>query len=253
MTFKDHFSDRAARYAEFRPAYPRALVEYLAQVAPRTALAWDCACGSGQLSPLLAERFERVIATDASPAQLSHAAPHPQIEYRHALSEASGIASASVDLVVVAQAAHWFELPAFYAEARRVAREGAVIALVSYDRLTLDPPVDALIEHFYTHVVGPYWPPERKHTENAYRSFPFPFEELAPPHVSMPARWTLAQLVGYIGTWSSVRAIERAVGPAPFDAFKAELARVWGGPATARDLSWPLALRVGRVHASSRS
>src|SRR5438034_4049730 len=74
--FQDHFSDVAAAYAAHRPTYPAALVDLLAESAPRRDLAWDAGCGSGQLSVLLAERFARVIATDASPEQIAHAAPH---------------------------------------------------------------------------------------------------------------------------------------------------------------------------------
>ena len=46
------------------------------------AIAWDCACGSGQASRDLSKHFKRVIATDASEAQIKEAAPVPNIEYR---------------------------------------------------------------------------------------------------------------------------------------------------------------------------
>ena len=71
--FKNHFSDRAAAYAARRPTYPVALVDFLADVAPRRELAWDSGCGSGQLSVLLAGCFEQVIATDASAEQIGRA------------------------------------------------------------------------------------------------------------------------------------------------------------------------------------
>ena len=47
--FKDHFSTRSAEYAAYRPTYPRALVDFLADAAPDTELALDCGCGTGQL------------------------------------------------------------------------------------------------------------------------------------------------------------------------------------------------------------
>src|ERR1700752_4454868 len=56
--FKDHFSHIATDYATHRPTYPTALVALLARLAPARRLAWDAGCGSGQLSVLLADRFE---------------------------------------------------------------------------------------------------------------------------------------------------------------------------------------------------
>src|SRR4051794_23805954 len=109
--FKDHFSDRAATYAAFRPSYPRELVDYLASIAPSRALAWDAGCGSGQLSTLLGDVFDRVIATDASAEQIGRAAPHPHVAYSVAPAERAPAADRAVDLISVAQAAHWFDLP----------------------------------------------------------------------------------------------------------------------------------------------
>ncbi|HEY2140100.1 MAG TPA: hypothetical protein VGH00_08465, partial [Chthoniobacterales bacterium] len=65
MEFKDHFSKQAEGYAKFRPRYPQELFRYLATIAPRRELAWDCATGNGQAAVELAEVFDRVIATDA--------------------------------------------------------------------------------------------------------------------------------------------------------------------------------------------
>src|SRR2546427_6799557 len=118
--FRDHFSAVAAGYAAYRPHYPDALFAYLASLPPRRDLAWDCACGNGQATLGLATHFTRVIGTDASPAQLEFATPHPRIEYRVGLAERSGLSQGSTDLVTVAQALHWIELEKFYAEVRRV-------------------------------------------------------------------------------------------------------------------------------------
>ena len=115
-TFKDHFSAASGRYAAYRPDYPAALFEWLAGLCDRHDTAWDCATGSGQAALGLAPHFRRVVATDASAEQVRHAVAHPSIDYRVAQAEDSGLADHSVDLVTVAQAAHWFDLPRFYAE-----------------------------------------------------------------------------------------------------------------------------------------
>ncbi len=133
MSFKDHFSGHAAVYASFRPGYPPALIDFVTSLAPGRSLAWDCATGNGQAAVCLAEHFERVIATDASAAQLAQATPHPNVEYRQAPAEQSGLADGSVDLLTVATALHWFDFDRFYAEAERVLAPGGALAAWAYN------------------------------------------------------------------------------------------------------------------------
>ena len=245
--FKDHFSEVASGYASHRPTYPPALVDFLARIAPARDLAWDCGCGTGQLSELLAGRFERVIATDASREQIDRAAPNPKVEYRCAPAESSGLPDRAADLAVAAQAAHWFDLPAYYAEVKRVSRPGAAVALVTYANVRIDKDIDPVIEHFYSRVAGPYWPPERRLVEDGYRSIPFPFEEIEAPTLEIRARWALPDLIGYIETWSALRAMERADGRGEIESFYRDLAGAWGPPSRVRPVRWPLSMRVGRV------
>jgi ubiquinone/menaquinone biosynthesis C-methylase UbiE len=120
MNFKDHFSKQAADYAIFRPSYPQELFAYLGSIAPSRGLAWDCGTGNGQAAVGLTSVFDRVIATDASAKQIANAHPHKRVDYRVARAEESGLESANVDLILIAQALHWFDLDRFYAEARRV-------------------------------------------------------------------------------------------------------------------------------------
>jgi SAM-dependent methyltransferase len=245
--FKDHFSQVAAGYAAHRPSYPAALIDFLAGLAPARHVAWDAGCGSGQLSRLLARPFERVIATDASADQIAQAVAHPQVEYRCAPADASGLPDGAVDLATAAQAAHWFDLSAYYAEVRRVVRPGGIMALISYGVVATGDQLDAVIQPFYREVLARYWPPERRHVDEGYRALAFPFQELATPALEIRLDWRLEDLVGYVGTWSAVWALERAEGPAPCAAFRRALADAWGAAATVRPLRWPLALRVGRV------
>lgn len=246
--FKDHFSTHNAGYAAHRPTYPAALVDFLAEAAPGRALALDAGCGTGQLSTRLAERFAQVVAIDASAAQIAAATPHDRVRYRATPAERSGLPDASADLVTVAQAAHWLDLDSFYDEVRRVARPGAVLALITYGVLHVaDAPADRVVRHFYDAVIGPFWPPERRHVEDGYRSLRFPFPALDAPGLSIEVAWRLADLIGYIETWSAVRAAEKAVGRGPVETFQAALAAAWGDPDAVKPVSFPLSLRVGRV------
>lgn len=244
--FKDHFSQVAAGYAVHRPSYPVALVDGLARLAPARRLVWDAGCGSGQLSRLLAAAFDRVVATDASPDQIAQAVAAPRVEYRCAPAEASGLPAAAADLATAAQAAHWFDLPAYYREVRRVVRPGGVVALVSYGVVTIGE-LDAIVRPFYRDTLGPHWPPERHHVDAGYRTLPFPFAELDTPALEIRLEWDFEDLIGYVRTWSAVWALERAEGPRPFSEFRRALADAWGPPATLRTVRWPLAVRVGRV------
>ena len=247
MPFKDHFSARSADYAAYRPTYPLSVVEYLAGVCAEPDVAVDVGCGTGQLSVLLAERFRRVIATDASARQIEQAEPHERVEYRVAPAENTGLPDASVDLVAAAQAAHWFDLPAFYAEVRRIGKPGAVLALITYGVVEADSDIGPVIGHFYRDVVGPYWPPERRHVENGYRDFDFPFREFAAPPLAIEVSWRAADLIGYADTWSAVRGAEKALGRQAIERFQRDLLEAWGDPEQRRTIRFPLSFRIGRI------
>jgi SAM-dependent methyltransferase len=248
MPFSDHFSGVSSAYAEFRPRYPDSLFAWLAGLPGRSGLAWDCATGSGQAAVALALRFERVIATDASAEQIAAAKPHPRVDYRVAPAEASGIPSESVDLVTVAQALHWLDRPALFAEARRVLRSDGVIAAWTYGNPRLDDPrAHRMLQRFTSQTVGPYWPPERALVDSEYRTIDFPFAEIEPPGFEMEARWPLSALLGYIATWSATKRFRAAKAYDPLPELAAGLQRVWGDPETPRRIEWPLAMRVGRL------
>ena len=251
--FKDHFSGAAEGYAEARPQYPDALIDRLAADLPPGAVAWDCGCGSGQLSVGLARRVGRVVATDASGAQIAQAAAHPQISYRVASAEASGLPAASVDLVVAAQAAHWFDLPAFYREIRRVAKPGGRVALVGYgpQHLPDAPAVDAALRAFYGETVGPYWPPERALVETGYADLDFPFADRPTEWLAIRQDWTLDRLLRFIATWSAVSAYRAATGGDPLPLLAQQLAALWGPVERPRRVVWPLFLRLGRSEGRS--
>ncbi len=245
--FKDHFSALADAYSAHRPSYPRALAAWLAKLSPARDLAWDCGCGSGQLSALLAGFFDCVIATDASAEQLSRAAAHPKVRYRQARAEASGLPIGCADLIVAAQAAHWFDLPGFYSEVRRVGKPGGVVALITYGAPRVNARVDEAVARFYHETLQPYWPAERRHVEDGYRSLPFPFEEIAAPCLAIRLKWRLAELLGYIDTWSATARLEKACGRDPILEFHQTVGHAWGPVSTARVVHWPLAMRVGRL------
>lgn len=246
--FPDHFSAVASRYAVYRPHYPAALFDLLATLVPRETLVWDCAAGSGQATSELARRFARIIATDASPEQISAAPAISNVEFRVAPAEQSGLPDASVGLITVAQALHWFDLPRFYAEVRRVLAPNGVLAVWCYGVIEVEgAEANQLAQEFYAATLGPYWPPTRELVESGYRTLPFPFEELPAPALRMESRWTLDQLLGYFSTWSARQQFIKANGHDPLIPLAESLGRIWGDPGAARSVLWPLAVRLGRM------
>jgi SAM-dependent methyltransferase len=245
MTFNDHFSRPAADYAKFRPGYPQELFNYLGGIAPSRQLAWDCGTGNGQAAIGLASVFDRVIATDASEKQIANAQEHEHVDYRVAPAEGSGIDSGTVDLIMVAQALHWFDLGRFYAEAQRVLKPDGVLAASAYNWLQIEPAIDEVVNRYYYEVVGSFWPPERKLVER-FADLPFTFHKIDPPKFEMRASWNLDHLVGYLRTWSSTQRFIAAKGSDPLKQIMDELGAAWGAPERTRNVVWPLTLRAGR-------
>jgi SAM-dependent methyltransferase len=242
----DHFSGHAPDYARFRPNYPDALFDWLAAQTAGHDLVWDVGCGNGQASLPLAGHYTQVVATDLSAEQIAQAPAHPHIAYRAAPSHQSGLADASCDLVTIAQALHWFDFDAFYAEVRRVLKPGGLIAAWTYQLLRADPAIDGVLEEFYRRELGPYWPPERRWVDLGYQGMPFPFAEIAPPALEIRLQWTLADLVAYLGTWSATQRFIKAENRDPTIELGERLAPHWGPPDTLRTIIWPMALRAGR-------
>jgi SAM-dependent methyltransferase len=245
--FKDHFSDHATDYARYRPDYPAVLYEFLAKTARQHEVAWDCGTGSGQAALGLAPYFDRVIATDPSAEQIRNAVHHEKVSYLVAPAEQTGLPSRSVDLITVAQAVHWFDLERFCQEVRRVLKPDGMLAIWCYGLSRINPEVDKVVQHYYTNIVGPYWPPERHYIDEKYETIPFPFAELPTPEFHMKAEWDLDEFMGYLRTWSATQRFEKKNEQNPLNMVHRLLVKTWGDPQTRQTVRWPLYLRIGRV------
>lgn len=245
--FKDHFSAQSADYAKYRPKYPKALYEFIFQHCPNKTLAWDCATGSGQVAVALAQKFDKVIATDASTNQIEHAGKHPNVYYHVAQAEESGLAEDTVDLITVGQAMHWFNFDAFYKEAERVAQSGALLVIWGYGVHSITPEVDAVVHQLNDEYIGPYWPPERKYIDEHYDSIFFPYDALTVPPLQMQLYIPMQVLVGYLNTWSSTQAYIKEHGENPVEKILPELEAAWGKPDSIKAITWPLFVKAGYI------
>jgi SAM-dependent methyltransferase len=241
--FADHFSGVADAYAASRPTYPDALFRWLAQRVGASAHAWDAGCGSGQASVGLIAHIAHVTATDPSARQIAAATPHSRITYAVTGERCPQLADASIDLITVAQALHWFDRDAFYAEVARVLRPGGTLAVWTYGLTRVSPDVDTLVDDLYTRVLSAYWPAERRHVDDQYAHIGFPYDRAAVPAFAMEVRWTAAQFVEYLGTWSAVAAYRATHDRDPLATMAESLHAAWGGDA--RLVAWPLTVVVG--------
>jgi len=247
MRFEDHFSRVAAEYASFRPDYPSELFDWLASVSPQCEVAWDCACGSGQAARPLAERFAMVVASDASAIQIAAAEDTAGVRYLVAPAEPAPLATGSIDLVVVAQALHWFVGEPFFAEVRRVVRPGGVFAAWTYALPHfLSESIEQVVHHFIGDILAPYWPDEIRHVLDGYQNIQLPFAEINQPPFEMRAEWTLERFLAFVRTWSGVRRFGEVRGEDPVSRLGAELKPLFGNQGAAQPVSWRIKLRACR-------
>jgi ubiquinone/menaquinone biosynthesis C-methylase UbiE len=244
--FQDLFSRHAGTYSQFRPTYPKALYDYLASLTCARDQAWDAGTGNGQCAVALADYFTQVHASDPSAEQIAHAKPHPRVTYAVGMAEASGLPAVSVDLITAAQAAHWFDMDGFTAEARRVLKPGGVVALWSYGfHHSGDAVLDELLDRFGLEILGPYWAEGARHTWERYARLPFAFREIAAPTFHLDMHLTLAELTGYLESWSAPQKFRAVHGRSPLADIHKELEAAWGNPQQKRLLRCPLGLRLG--------
>lgn len=241
------FARGGADYARYRPEYPAVLLDYLLSITPAHHHALDVGCGTGQLTTLLACAFDKVTGIDPSQTQIDNAQSHPRVDYCVGPAEELPHALHDINLITVAQAAHWFDLPAFYREAQRVAGSDAVIALISYGVLNPDETLRARFRRFYYDEIGLYWPAERQLVDNGYAGILFPFTEMSAPDMEIRLQWDLAAMMGYVSTWSAVKRALDAGQDALLVRFYDDIRELWGDPAQKRTFSWPINIRAGRL------
>jgi SAM-dependent methyltransferase len=185
-----------------------------------------------------------VIATDASSGQIAHAVPAPGIEFHVAAAEQTAIASGTISLITVASALHWFTLPAFYQEARRVLIPGGVLAAWAYRECVISPEIDALITHYQNDLVGQFWSSRIGLVAARYATIDFPLEPVEAPAFVASASFSASDMVGYLASWSASQSYLEAFGSAATTQIEPELRRLWG--TQHRVVHWPLFMKVGQ-------
>jgi len=139
------FRSVADAYERARPGYPDAAVEWLVGSPPRDVL--DLGAGTGKLTRSLVAIGHRVTAVEPLQEMITHlSAALPGVPAVQGSAEAIPLDDASVDVVTVAQAFHWFDKGPALREIARVLRPGGSLALVWNTRDHHDPWVATLTE-----------------------------------------------------------------------------------------------------------
>ncbi|XWS65349.1 hypothetical protein CRYUN_Cryun05aG0105100 [Craigia yunnanensis] len=254
------FIKQAKQYAKGRPSYPPELYQFIASKTPEHDLAWDVGTGSGQAARSLAEIYKSVIATDTSPKQLEFATKLPNIRYQHTSPVMSLVelekkvaAESSVDLVTIAQAMHWFDLPVFYQKVKWVLKKPhGVIAAWCYTTPEVNDSMDKILQRFYQ---NPYWDPQRKLVDDKYIGINFPFEPVDGADSSGPFEFANERLMGledyftYLRSWSAYqKAKEKGVELLSEDVVE-EFKRAWSedGNNGQKLVKFPVYLRIGKA------
>jgi SAM-dependent methyltransferase len=244
LTFKDHFSKQSSAYKAHRPTYEPRFFKTIASFANNHNLAVDIGCGSGQSTIGLEPYFQKVVGADPSFNQLSNADLGGNTSYFVCAAESIAMADNTFDMLTVGQALHWFEHDNFYSEARRILKPDGAIVVWCYGLFTIDEGVDSVINYFYHDVVGPHWPSERRHVENAYNEIPFEFVNVKRLKIDMTARWDVHAVIGMLSTWSATQKYQDAKKENPIQLIERDLTNAWGN-AGEKAITWPITILAG--------
>ncbi|KAI7992049.1 hypothetical protein LOK49_LG12G02634 [Camellia lanceoleosa] len=269
----DLFHKQAKQYAEARPNYPEELFHFIASKTPSHDLVWDVGTGSGQAAKSLSEIYKNVVGTDTSQKQLDFAPKLPNVKYQCtppnlSMAELESIVAAqsSVDLVTIAQALHWFDLPTFYQQVKWVLKKpNGVIAPWCYTMLEFDGSFDAVFRQFYSDSKPysfqqffsdskPYWESARKLVDDKYRGIEFPFEPVDGTDHTGPFEFKTERLMDldsvftYIKSWSAYQtAKEKGVELLSNDVVE-NFKRAWGEDGDSQKVAkFSVHLRIGKV------
>nr|XP_023896659.1 putative methyltransferase DDB_G0268948 [Quercus suber]POE55671.1 putative methyltransferase [Quercus suber] len=254
------FDKQAEIYSDSRPTYPSEWFSKLAALTSQRSLAWDAGTGNGQAALAVAEYFEQVIGTDISEAQLKHARQHPRVKYIHtplSLSDDELVTQIggenSVDLVTVAEAEHWFELPKFYSIVTRLLRKpGGVIAIWGYNDMEVSPTFDPVMKRVRETTL-PFYEPKAQCFLDGYRTLSFPFESVGlgsegePLQLDIQRVMSFEEIVRVLRSSSSVtKAKDQGVDLLPEEVIK-ELESAWGGPNVIKTVTVKAFMLAGKV------
>lgn len=241
---KDNFSTKSANYKAYRPGYPTEIFDLIKENLTSFEMAWDCGTGNGQIANEIAAFFKQVEATDISRNQIANAVKKNNIHYSVQPAEETNFSNNVFDLVISAQAVHWFDFERFYAEIRRCLKPDGLVIIMGYGLFRSNSATNDVITKFYNETIGSYWDPERKYLDDKYQTIPFPFKEQKTLEFEQTYNWGIEHLLGYLRTWSAVKHYERENNQDPVSLIENDLRQSFGRK---NQIAFPVFLRMGKL------
>ena len=153
----------------------------------------------------------------------------------------------SVDLITVATAIHWFDIPTFYKEVQRVLKPNGILAVWGYAASAIDKQIDQVINEFAFKTLEPYWPAQtRLNWEDKYEHLPFPYQLLTMPLYKATAQQNYTDFISYMNSWSAIQVYLKQHQKNPIDLIQEKLLVNWGNPDEVKTVLWQLYLKCGR-------
>lgn len=241
---KDNFSTKSANYKAYRPGYPTEIFDLIKENLTSFEKAWDCGAGNGQIANEIATFFKQVEATDISGNQIANAVKKNNIHYSVQPAEETNFNNNVFDLVISAQAVHWFDFERFYAEIRRCLKPDGLVIIMGYGLFRSNSAAKDVITKFYNETIGSYWDPERKYLDDKYQTIPFPFKEQKTLEFEQKYNWDIEHLLGYLRTWSAVKHYERENNQDPVSLIENDLRESFGRK---NKITFPVFVKMGKI------
>lgn len=194
-----------------------------------------------------------------SEAQLKCATLHPRVQYIYtplSLSDDEIVSligsDNSVDLVTVAQAVHWFDLPKFYSIVTRLVRKpGGLFAVWGYNDIVVSPTFDPVMKRFHDTTL-PYWNQNIKYIFDGYQTLPFPFQDVGlgcegkPLQLDIPKQLSFEGFIRMLKSWSAVITAKENGVDLLSESMVKDFETAWGGPKLVRSVAYKAFMLAGK-------
>ncbi len=134
------FDDRVDNYVKYRPHYPKAMLDLFKQemnLQEKSVIA-DIGSGTGISAKLFLENGNTVFGIEPNPsmreASLKYLKDYTNFNVIDGTAENTGLKDKTIDIIIAAQAFHWFDNAKTILEFRRILRKNGHIALIWNER-----------------------------------------------------------------------------------------------------------------------
>jgi trans-aconitate 3-methyltransferase len=197
-TFSSYNQDQGKNYAKLRRTYHPSVVEAVINQHTTTGgkldTLLDIGCGPGTATFDVASHFPHAIGLDPSEGMIATAravggttSTGEAVRFEISTAEDLGVnlsppvANGSIDLIIAANAAHWFDMAGFWRAAARVLKPGGSVAMWTSGNIAAHPDlpnaaaIQAAIDEHQEKNLLPYFESGNFLTRNSYKTLPLPW------------------------------------------------------------------------------